>query len=74
MDNEKMILNTYRVLKDCLEDDEDLSLANMVQNGIIKEVAIGPKSDIRKEDLYYYMIVNGYETDVNIRKSDASYR
>lgn len=52
----------------------DLSFANMVQNGIIKEVVIGPKSDIREEDLYYYMIVNGYGTDVNIRKSDASYR
>lgn len=47
----------------------DLSFANMVQNGIIKEVVIGPKSD-----LYYYMIANGYETDVDIRKSDVSYR
>lgn len=52
----------------------DLSFANMIQNGIIKEVVIGPKPDIRKEDLYYYMIANGYETDVEIRKSDASYR
>lgn len=52
----------------------DLSFANMVENEIITEIVIGPKSDIKKEDLYYYLIAKGYGTNIKIRKSEASYR
>lgn len=52
----------------------DLSFENMIKNDIIKEIIIGPKSDIREKDIFYYLIANGYGRNVNIKKSTASYR
>lgn len=52
----------------------DLSFANMIDKGIITEIVIGPKSDIKEKDLFYYLIANGYGRNVNVRKSNASYR
>lgn len=52
----------------------DLSFANMVDKGIITEIVIGPKSEIKERDLFYYLMANGYGRNIKIRKSSASYR
>lgn len=52
----------------------DLSFSNMIDKGIITEIVIGPKSDIKEKDLFYYLIANGYGRNVKVRKSNASYR
>lgn len=52
----------------------DLSFENLIKDGIVHEVIIGPKSNICEEDLKHYLLINGYGTDVVIRKSKASYR
>lgn len=51
-----------------------MTFEKVKENGINKEVIIGPKSNISLEDLQYYLVKNGYGTDVTIRKSKASYR
>lgn len=72
----QFVLNSldYQFRNNNLISYADLSFEKIKRDGIIKEVIIGPKSNISLEDLQYYLVKNGYGIDVSIRKSKASYR
>ena len=44
-----------------------------LEDGIIKEIVIGPKAEITDHDIQQLLCVNGFD-DIIIRKSDASYQ
>ncbi|GJM75720.1 hypothetical protein HMSSN036_79360 [Paenibacillus macerans] len=45
------------------------------ENTIIKEIIIGPKSDIQESDIYQLLSYYGYEAnDMKINKSKSTYR
>lgn len=52
----------------------DLCFEQCIQDGIIKEIIIGPKSSVTEHDIFQILCVNGFEDDVIIRKSVASYQ
>lgn len=51
----------------------DLNFEHCIQDGIIKEIVIGPKAEITDHDIQQLLCVNGFD-DIIIRKSDASYQ
>lgn len=53
----------------------DLNFSNLIHNNIIDEIVIGPKANISEDDIYYFMMSNGYNAnEIKITNSNATYR
>lgn len=52
----------------------DLSFENCIKDGIIKDIIIGPKARVSQSDIYQMLCVYGYDEDIKIKVSNASYR
>lgn len=53
----------------------DINFKDMIKEEIIKEIVIGPKSKLSQNDIYYFMLSNGYDVDeIKISNSQATYR
>ncbi|MFQ9247050.1 MAG: DUF2971 domain-containing protein [Clostridium paraputrificum] len=53
----------------------DLDFSDLVKKNIIKEIVIGPRSQVKENDVYYLLMANGYSfQDISVGKSSATYR
>lgn len=53
----------------------DLNFSKLITQDIIKEIVIGPRAKISEDDIYYFMLSNGYEASkIKISHSEATYR
>jgi hypothetical protein len=53
----------------------DLNFSKLIPKDIIKEIVIGPRAKISEDDIYYFMLSNGYEANkIKISQSEATYR
>lgn len=53
----------------------DLDFSKLVKKNIVSEVIIGPKSKLKENDIYYFLLANGFDANnINIEKSQATYR
>lgn len=53
----------------------DLDFNKLINQNIIKEIIIGPKCGFSEDDIYYYLFIQGFNSNlINIRKSIATYR
>lgn len=53
----------------------DLDFSKLIDKGIINEVVIGPKSNIKENDMYYLLMRNGINANnIKVSKSSATYR
>lgn len=65
----------FTARKDQIIGYSDLSFEKLVPKGIISEIIIGPSSRVNEDDICYLLCKFGYNSnDINIRKSEASYR
>lgn len=52
-----------------------IRLSDLVKKNIIKEIVIGPRSQVKENDVYYLLMANGYSfQDISVGKSSATYR
>lgn len=53
----------------------DLDFSQLINESIINEIVIGPKSKIKEDDMYYLLMSNGIDANnIKITKSEATYR
>lgn len=53
----------------------DIDFSELIQKHIINEIVIGPKSQLKENDIYYFLLANGFDANnINISKSKATYR
>lgn len=53
----------------------DLNFSKFISNNIIEAITIGPKCKISEDDIYYYLLSNGYNAEnIHINYSNATYR
>lgn len=53
----------------------DLDFSKLINSKIINEVVIGPKLNVSENDIYYFLIANGYDAnEIKITHSKATYR
>ena len=52
----------------------DLCFENCISSGIIKEVVIGPKSKVSESDVRQLLLSKGFDDDISIMTSKASYQ
>lgn len=53
----------------------NIDFSNLIFEGIINEIIIGPKCKITRNDIYYFLLSNGYDINkIEIDKSNATYR
>ena len=52
----------------------DLKFENCINDGIIKEIVIGPKAKVSIDDIYRFLLLNGICAGVKISKSESSYQ
>lgn len=53
----------------------DLNFSKLIAKDIIKEIVIGPRAKISEDDIYYFMLSNGYKaSEIKITHSEATYR
>lgn len=53
----------------------DIDFKEIINEGIINEIIIGPKSKLTENDIYYFMLANGFDIcEIRISKSEATYR
>jgi hypothetical protein len=53
----------------------DIDFSELIHKPIINEIVIGPKSQLKESDIYYFLLANGFDANnVNISKSKATYR
>ena len=64
----------YQVKGNKLVAYADINFDNCIANGIIKEIVIGPKSKVLESDIRQFLLTSGFENDILIKKSAASYR
>lgn len=64
----------YQVKGNKLVAYADLSFKNCINSGIIKEIVIGPKSKVSDKDIRQFLLANGFDDDIIIRNSEATYR
>ena len=64
----------YVVKKDKLVAYADLKFESCINDGIIKEIVIGPKAKVSIDDVYRFLLLNGVCVDGGISKSKSSYQ
>lgn len=64
----------YIVKNDKLVAYTDLKFENCILNGIIEEIVIGPRAKVSDEDVYRFLLLNGFTSGVKICKSKSSYQ
>ncbi|GEM_PF-796513 len=53
----------------------DIDFSELIYKPIINEIIIGPKSQLKESDVYYFLLSNGFDANsINISKSKATYR
>lgn len=53
----------------------DIDFKELIYKPIINEIIIGPKSQLKENDMYYFLLSNGFDANsINISKSKATYR
>ncbi|MBN1039286.1 DUF2971 domain-containing protein [Clostridium botulinum] len=53
----------------------DLDFSKLIEENIINEIIIGPKSNISEDDIYNFMLSQGYDANnIEIKHSKATYR
>ena len=52
----------------------DMEFKNCVTDSIVQEIVIGPKSKVSREDVRQLLLVNGFEDNILIGKSNVSYQ
>lgn len=53
----------------------DIEFSELIYKPIINEIIIGPKSQLKESDIYYFLLSNGFDANsINISKSKATYR
>ncbi|WP_070001132.1 DUF2971 domain-containing protein [Cellulosilyticum sp. I15G10I2] len=53
----------------------DIDFSALINEKIINEIFLGPKSTLKEDDLYYFLLSKGYEAnDIKISRSEATYR
>ena len=53
----------------------DLDFSQLINDNIINEIVIGPKSKIKEDDMYYLLMSNGINANnIKITRSEATYR
>lgn len=53
----------------------DLDFSQLINENIINEIVIGPKSKIKEDDMYYLLMSNGINANnIKITRSEATYR
>jgi len=53
----------------------DIDFSDLICKPILNEIIIGPKSQLRESDMYYFLLANGFDANnINISKSKATYR
>ena len=74
--NEELLLQPmkYIVKNDKLVAYADLKFENCINDGIIKEIVIGPKAKVSIDDVYRFLLLNGICSGVKISKSESSYQ
>ena len=74
--NEEFLLQPmqYVVKKDKLVAYADLKFESCINDGIIKEILIGPKAKVSIDDVYRFLLLNGICSGVKISKSESSYQ
>lgn len=74
--NKELILQPiqYQVKGNKLVAYADLNFENCIVSRIIKEIVIGPKSKVSKNDIIQFLLVNEYGDDIRVKNSEASYR
>lgn len=74
--NEELLLQPmkYIVKNDKLVAYADLKFENCINDGIIKEIVIGPKAKVSIDDVYRFLLLNGVGVDGGISKSKSSYQ
>ncbi len=74
--NRELILQPmqYQVKGDKLVAYADLCFKNCIDSGIIKEIVIGPKSKVSDIDIRQFLLTNGFDDNIEIKRSEASYR
>lgn len=65
----------FNIRNDKIVAYADLDFSNMIEEGVIEEIVIGPKSNISEEDIIYLLYASGYNIDqIRINRSMATYR
>ena len=64
----------YVVKKDKLVAYADLKFESCINDGIIKEIVIGPKAKVSIDDVYRFLLLNGICSGVKISISESSYQ
>lgn len=74
--HEKLLLQPmqYVVKNDKLVAYADLKFESCINDGIIKEIVIGPKAKVSIDDVYRFILLNGICSGVKISKSESSYQ
>ena len=72
----KLILQPmqYIAKNDKLVAYVDLKFEDCICDGIINEIVIGPKAKVSDEDIYRFLLLNGYNSNIKISKSRSSYQ
>ncbi len=53
----------------------DIDFTELINKPIINEIIIGPKSQLKESDIYYFLLSNGFDANnIKISKSEATYR
>ena len=64
----------YIAKNDKLVAYADLKFEDCICDGIINEIVIGPKAKVSDEDIYRFLLLNGYNSNIKISKSRSSYQ
>lgn len=53
----------------------DIDFTELIKEQVINEIIIGPKSKITENDIYYFLLSNGYDANsIKISHTEATYR
>ena len=53
----------------------DIDFTKLIEEQVINEIIIGPKSKLTENDIYYFLLSNGYDANsIKISHTEATYR
>jgi len=60
---------------DMLVAYSDINFNDFISENIITEIVLGPKSRLKEDDVFYFLLSNGYDGyNIEVRRSKATYR
>lgn len=60
---------------DMLVAYSDINFGDLVTENIVSEIVLGPKSKLTEDDIFYFLLSNGYDGyDIKVSRSKATYR